>query len=197
MVCDGSGGPIWTSCWEARRDSTITKKASQLIGALILGDRFWVVRGGRPAGVAASRRGPKRVRSAWGTCRAATQRPRPLDQPRNRPPSTRPAESSRTDRVGRRRGVWKITTADQSADQTGSAGPGSWTTSRSVTYRSSRNPGGGAFGGARGGSSASPQYVRIYDDLSRWESRGIAESYERERYRSMRASKRTSLRPPE
>ena len=56
-----------------------------LIGALILGDRFWVVRGGRPAGVAASWRGPKRVRSAWGTCRAATKRPRPLDRPWSRP----------------------------------------------------------------------------------------------------------------
>ncbi len=50
-----------------------------------MGDRFGVVRGGSPAGVAASWRGRKRVRSAWGTCRAATKRPRPLDQPWSRP----------------------------------------------------------------------------------------------------------------
>ena len=64
---------------------------------------------------------------------AARQRARAIDEPRNPPRSTRPAKSSRTDRVGRRRGVWKITGVDQSADQTGSTGPGSWTNSRSLT----------------------------------------------------------------
>ena len=56
------------------------------------------------------------------------------------------ARSSRTDGVGRHSGVCEIGGVDQSADQTVSSGPGSWTNCRSLTYWSSRNPGGGARG---------------------------------------------------
>ena len=46
----------------------------------------------------------------------------------------RARRSSHTDRADRHRGVCAINGVDQSADQTGSAGPGSWTNSRSLTY---------------------------------------------------------------
>ena len=68
--------------------------------------------------------------------------------PRTRMQPGRPSRSERTDRVSRRRGVWEITSVDQSADQTGSAGPGSWTNSRSLTYWSSRIGGGALSSGA-------------------------------------------------
>ena len=103
----------------------------ELIGALILGDRFWVVRGGRPAGVAASWRGPKRVRSAWGTCRAATKRPRPLDRPWSRPArSNARTPTARAVPTAYEKSPAVVSPPTRRARRD----PGPWTNSRSLTY---------------------------------------------------------------
>ena len=78
---------------------------------------------------------------------AVRQRARAINQPRNRPPSAHPEQCSHTNGAGPHRGVCELSCVDQSADQTSSSGPRSWTNSRSLTYGSSRNPGGGTGSG--------------------------------------------------
>ncbi len=122
-----------------------------------------MARGERPRAGGGVVKGPQeRAIPDWGRVgRPHNVRAGPTG-PRTRRQPSRPSRSECTDRVGRRRGVCEITSVDQSTDQVGSAGPGSWTNSRSLSSWSSRVGGGGACGGALGGSSASPQWARIF-----------------------------------
>ncbi len=112
---------------------------------------------------------PKRVRWGPGNVSGSRESPTPARSDcRGRRNSARRARSSHSDRAGRYGGVCEINGVDQSGDQTGSAGAGSWTSSRSVTYWSSRIAGDASCGGARARSSASPQWVRIASMTSGW-----------------------------